>query len=128
MKVFADESFEDGVESKLGKRLRTLLAKFGEELVRSFSTAVGSATTSPAAISEALTQLGAFRDGVTEETRLRLLLAFIDHPNSLVRYGATCGLWELRDRRAAEALLRRADREPNALVRSTLLAAGEDLS
>ena len=128
MRDSAGESFEDGTESNLARQLQRLLTAFGEELILSFPMAFGSARTTPAAISEALTNLGAFRDGATEESRLQLLLSYVGHADSLVRYGAACGLWELGDKRAAPALLQRARSEPNELVRSVLLGAGNDLA
>ena len=121
--VAEDDSFDDESESYLWRRLTAVIAEFGTpDLLKALPLALAHQRVTSLVRAEVLRAVAAINDESTETTRASLLAAYLSDRDSRVRHGAVLGLFDIGDRRVAEALSAALQVEKNRLVRGTIEA------
>lgn len=121
------ETFADGMESALSRKLHSLIQVCGNEAVGAIRDFIADDPDDLESAEEILRQVGYSADAATRSARLELLTDSLSSRSPRIRDAASLGVAVMDDPAAIDALETAVVREPSKLLRHSLTLALEQL-
>lgn len=121
------ETFADGMESALSRKLHSLIQTRGNEAVGAIRDFIAGVPDDLESAEEILRQVGYSEDAPTRRARLELLISSLYSSNPRIRDAASLGVAAMDDPTAIDALETAVACEPSALLRHSFTLALEQL-
>lgn len=121
------ETFVDGMESALSRKIHSLIQTRGNKAVGAIRDFIADVPNDLESAEEILRQVGYSEDVATRSARLELLMGSLFSPSPRIRDAASLGAAAMDDPAAIDALETAVANEPSKLLRHSLTLALEQL-